>query len=330
MVSPASPARFFEVDLLKAVGILTVVLIHSLRAPWDPGVSAGELWLGHVTRFAVPGFFAASGFLYATTRPIPSQLTRRRLLRVLIPYLIASLCAQLHYFLLGIAPESGPLWRQLLLCSSFGPYYFVLIFMVFVLCSPMLCKLESRHLPLLLGILFVVQLLLETGIIPPVRLFWHLRNPFLWAGYFVLGWWARLHYHRLQLAVASRRTRLVLLLGTAFVLLTTATALPWSRVAVGTLAWLGILTALALGFVAGAGRDRLPLACRRLSDSSYMIYLFHLFFLDVARNYVTMQRGVFEPGKLALIWSAGVLGSLGLLWAARRLLGERSRALIGA
>jgi len=67
-----------------------------------------------------------------------------------------------------------------------------------------------------------------------------------------------------------------------------------------------------------------------MSDSSYTIYLFHLFFLRVAVKYVPMQRGVLEPGMLALIWSIGVLGSLGLVWTARRILGSRSRTLLGA
>ena len=57
--------RFAEIDALKAVGIVTVVLIHSFRSPFDPTVSPGEVWLGHLTRFAVPAFLMASGFLYA-------------------------------------------------------------------------------------------------------------------------------------------------------------------------------------------------------------------------------------------------------------------------
>ena len=53
------------VDAIKVAGIVTIVLIHALRAPWDPGLSPLERWLGHVTRFGVPGFLLASGFLYA-------------------------------------------------------------------------------------------------------------------------------------------------------------------------------------------------------------------------------------------------------------------------
>ena len=55
---PASSGteRFAEVDWLKAVGILVVILIHTVRSPWEIGAAPVELWLGHVTRFAVPAF----------------------------------------------------------------------------------------------------------------------------------------------------------------------------------------------------------------------------------------------------------------------------------
>ena len=55
-----------EIDALKVAGIVTVVLIHTMRAPWDPAVAPLEVWIGHATRFGVPAFLFASGFLYAT------------------------------------------------------------------------------------------------------------------------------------------------------------------------------------------------------------------------------------------------------------------------
>ena len=47
--------RYREIDALKAIGILTVVLIHSVLAPWPELQSPGERWLLAATRFAVPG-----------------------------------------------------------------------------------------------------------------------------------------------------------------------------------------------------------------------------------------------------------------------------------
>ena len=55
-MTEARDARLFEVDLVKAVCIAVVVLIHSTRSFWDPSVSRGELRISELTRFAVPGF----------------------------------------------------------------------------------------------------------------------------------------------------------------------------------------------------------------------------------------------------------------------------------
>ena len=56
------PRRFAEVDVVKAVGILTVVWIHSLEPIRMPDAPFHAVWWAHVTRFAVPGFLAASGY----------------------------------------------------------------------------------------------------------------------------------------------------------------------------------------------------------------------------------------------------------------------------
>jgi peptidoglycan/LPS O-acetylase OafA/YrhL len=331
----ASATRFTEVDLLKGVGILSVILIHSMRAPWHSGISSVEEWLGHATRFAVPGFFAASGYLYATTRAVPEAVTVRRLVRVLVPYLLASALAQAFYIATDRAPETGPVWWDFLVASSFGPYYFVLIITVFIAASPFLALLDRRRVGWLLIPLLLAQLLLETGIIPAQHIFWHLRNPFLWAGYFVLGWWLRLHRDAVTEALAIRRARWVSLAVLVWIVPISVLALPGTlpRIAVGSLAWIAILAALALAFAATAGAHDSPLssrALRWLSDASYPIYLYHLFFIKIAAQHVDLTRRVFEPERLFAIWASGVVGSLAVVWLGRKLLGRYSRTWLGA
>ncbi len=329
----ARMARFAEVDAVKGVGILAVVLIHSLRGPWDPGYSEAEEWLGRVARFAVPGFFAASGYLYATGRAIPREITARRLVRVFVPYLVASAVAQAYFIATSQPPEFGPIWRDLLLASSFGPYYFVLMLAFFIAASPLLARIDARRVGFLLISLLVAQFLLETSVIPPASFFWHLRNPFLWAGYFVLGWWLRQHRETIVAGLASHRARWLttaaaLWLGT---IVSFSSSLP--RFAIDAATWFAILAALALCFAASAGRNRPgPLAgsLRWLSDASYPIYLFHIFFIKVAAQQIEIEQRVFEPEKLFAIWACGVVGPIAIVWLGRTLLGARSRTLIGA
>ena len=339
-VSSAKPdrgdGRFFEVDAIKGVGILLVVLIHSLRTSWDPGITSAEIWLGYMTRFAVPGFFAASGYLYATNQSIPGRVIGRRLLRIFFPYLVASVAAQIFFLVSSVpAPPGDPLWQVFLLASSFGAYYFVLMLALFIALSPGLARMGRRAVGFLLIPLLLVQVLIETGIIPPVNFFWHLRNPFLWAAYFVLGWWIRLHREAIVSALTAQRLRWVGFLGALWITLATVLAfgklLP--QVGVSAMAWLMILTSLGFGFVLAAEREISPPLMRPLrwlSDASYPIYLFHLFFLTVAAQEIRMASRVFEPEKLFALWLCGIVGPMVIVSVGRKLLGPRSRTLLGA
>ena len=327
--------RLGEVDALKGVGILLVVLIHSLRPTWDPGISGTELWLGYVTRFAVPGFFAASGYLYSSKHGIPRDLVRRRLTRLLVPYLVASLAAQVFFLVSSVPPPQGPIWRQLVLGGSFGAYYFVFILVLFIAASPVLARLSTRSIGLLLIPLLVAQFLLETGTIPVTNFFWYLRNPFLWGGYFVLGWWIRLHRTAIVDSLTLRRRSWLVFTGGTWLALVTLLAFSGALppLAVKTVSWLTIFATLAVCFVASAERqlpESLMGPLRWLSDASYPIYLFHLFFVVSVARMVRMDRGVFEPGVLLVVWGCGVVGPVVLLWSARKLLKGRSRTLLGA
>jgi fucose 4-O-acetylase-like acetyltransferase len=337
-VSSAKPdlggGRFCEVDAIKGVGIALVVLIHSLRTTWDPGITSAEIWLGYVTRFAVPGFFAASGYLYATNRPIPRRVIGRRLLRVFVPYLVASAAAQIFFLVSSVPSPERPLWRVILLASSFGAYYFVLMLALFIALSPGLARMGRRAVGFLLIPLLLVQVLIETGIVPPVNFFWHLRNPFLWAAYFVLGWWVRLHREAIVSALCAQRARWVGFVGGVWITLATVLAfgklLP--QVGVSATAWLMILTSLGFGFVLSAEREFPPSLMRPLrwlSDASYPVYLFHLFFLTVAAQEIRMASRVFEPEKLFALWLCGMVGPIVIVSMGRKLLGPRSRILLG-
>ncbi len=323
--------RFHEVDVWKAVAILAVILIHSLRPFFDPNMGAFESWLGVVLRFAVPAFFATSGFLYATTERVEVATTRRRLARILIPYVLASLGAECFWRLLGEGPQLGSVWKDLLLGASFGPYYFVFVITMFVLVTPLLARVPRAALTVLLLVLLSVQFLLETRIIPPISLVWQIRNPFLWSGYFMLGWWARLHRSELNSAIERSGSVWLGVVGLFWLAQAVAAARVSSPTLLGAVTWCCILAALLFGYVFGVVvvGDRVPEGVRMLSEASYAIYLFHSFFLIAAMRWVPMGAG-FSPLKVALYWSAGLGGSILLVAGARALLGPRARLLLGA
>ena len=328
--TPSSRQRFVEIDTLKTAGIVSVILIHSMRAPWDPRVSDTELALGAVTRFAVPAFLFCSGFLYATSKPIPWSVTRRRLKRVLVPYLVCSIAAQAWWLVQDQAHSLGTILDDLLLASSFGPYYYVFVHFFLVLLAPLFAILPRTALAVLTGLLLGSQGWLEsrTGLILPV--FWHIRNPLLWWGYFLLGWEIRIHYGEVRSFITAHRSLLTGILVLAVLGLSqiamTGGETEWYRGAT----WLCIHAIIALVFVSTCGRKREPDTIAALSDASYAIYLLHLFFIYAIGGILQPDPGSFDLPVVAIEWSAGLFGSISLSALSRRVLGRRSRDIIGA
>jgi len=327
---PGGPARFVEIDALKVAGILTVILIHSIRAPWDPRISSTEVWLGIVTRFAVPGFLFCSGFLYATTKAIGVQTVMRRMRRVLIPYLICSIGAQIWWFLTGQGHAFDAIVQEILFGSSFGPFYYVFVHFFLVLFAPLLALLPSVALAGLTVLTIACQGWLESSTTLFLPIFWHIRNPMLWWGYFLLGWMIRLHHDRVRRWIGARRGVILALLTLAIMactgLASSTDRNEWIRAAM----WLDIHAILAFIFVATCGRSSLPSSVAVLSDATFAIYLLHLFFVYGAERFFQPAINEFDPLVVTGYWSAGLFGALAVIALVRALFGSRSRDIIGA
>ncbi len=330
--------RYSEIDTLKAVGILVVIFIHCIRPPWSPHVPPLELWLGQMTRFAVPGFLAASGFLYATTTPVTLETTLRRLRRIMIPYLIASIAAQLFLVLRGEGKDMGAILMDLLMGSSSGPFYFVFLITVLALATPIFSRASDRVIVALLLALLLWQTY-DVLVVAPraeregANVFssaWVVRSPKLWWSYFLLGWVARRNYEPLLSWVLARRSGLVAVLALIVAGLGSLWAFDVPRTVTSYAAWLNILAILMLVSAASCGRDEIPAPIRFLSEATYPIYLFHLFFVYLAQDHIAHAQNAIDLAAVFVPWAAGLIGALAIIAVGRLLLGERSRAILGA
>jgi surface polysaccharide O-acyltransferase-like enzyme len=309
-------------------GIVTIVLIHALPPPWDPGASPWVRWLHQVTRFGVPGFLLASGFLYAAG-PSDLAVAGRRLRRILVPYLVASLLAQLWHLAHASASPTGNVWKDLLFASSFGPYYYVFVIAPLVALSPAFARLPRPALLAAAAALLAAQWAVEAAEVWRLDFYWHLRNPLLWWAYFAIGWCLRAEHARLSAWLAPRRAGAVAALAAAVAALTwlASDAAGMPRTAARTASWLDVYAILAL-VAAAAGFFARSRGLRALSDATYAVYLYHLFFLYAAQEALgALARG---PGAVLLPFAAGLLGSLALVALARRILGPRARDWLGA
>ncbi|MCP4036343.1 MAG: hypothetical protein GY733_05350 [bacterium] len=67
-----------------------------------------------------------------------------------------------------------------------------------------------------------------------------------------------------------------------------------------------------------------------MSDATYGIYLFHLFFLLPIRPYFPQTIGEFDPKAFFARALAGIVGSFVLITLAKLILRKHSRTIMGA
>lgn len=333
--SASQPARHTEIDVLKAVAIVTVVWIHA-SVPW-PLPHIPFLWdMMTLTRFAVPTFFLTAGFLYFSPSPISRAVVARRLRRIVIPYAIASAIAITgRWLLVGPIPPRQAVY-ELLTGSAVGVYYFVPVLAAAVLLLPLLSRRPRSAVPLL-AVFFVGGLLSEVffpGVhVSPERdpFFWEFRSPFRWWGYFLAGWVLARYYP--QVRGVSRPLARTIGIGALLLLVALfayyAAALPPRYTPVGGVVhYAAIYCTISSVFFLALGTPARP-GVRWLSDATYPLYLYHPFFIswwqDVLARYFPHVSLVPDP----IAFLVGILGSMGVVVAGRRLLGRHARQLLG-
>ena len=346
-IPAASRERHPELDWIKAFSIVTVVLIHSLPSAFAEKPSAVDGWLHGMTRFAVPGFLFASGFLYAGGPGEHGWLatTGRRLRRLLVPYVCFSLVAfffpmpawgtgtnLLDTWLFGstLGPYWGSLLDALLFGSALGPYYYVFVIFWLILATPFIAQVPRPLFFLLVVAGFALQWGFESFQLGTSSFFWSFRNPLHWAASFLLGWWVSLHRDAVRSTVLRFRAAWIVLAAVLWIVGATYLAIGPAGRGQALARWLEIYASLALLFVAFVGRQRVPKVVLWLSEASYSIYLSHLFFIDAVMRAIPRVPGVFDPLRIGAAWAAGVGGGALTLILGRWLLGvRRARTWLG-
>src|SRR5262249_22932250 len=321
----APRVRWAAIDALKASAILTVIYIHGhgqIVAPERPTASAFLTW------WAVPAFFVASGFLHQQDTPIPAARLRRWLRRLLGPYVVATTIALLLRNLdAGFGPPVGvrEAGFAVLTGSAFNVYYYVPVLCGALIAAVPVARFPRLAVPCFVGF-WILGLLASVGLDPIPRTFgwfWMFRSPLAWWGYFFAGW--VLGRHREVLTLDARRT--VGVVGAVLFVAIAAGALASAPLplALGSLL-LNVTNycaiAALLGLVPATGE--VP-AVRFLSEWSYPVYLYHIFFTTAVRG----RWRLFGPWAEAAAVAAGLAGSLLVVLAGRRLFGGRARAIIG-
>lgn len=125
-----------RVQLLRAISIIAVVLIHT-----SPHGVLQPLSRPFIN-FAVATFFFLSGYLTCIENDNWGKFFKKRILRVLIPYVIWTVL----YCIVKKAWSLDQLLYNLVTAKASVMFYFILIYIQFVLLTPLIGKLaKSRY-----------------------------------------------------------------------------------------------------------------------------------------------------------------------------------------
>ncbi|MBP1686977.1 MAG: Acyltransferase family [Deltaproteobacteria bacterium] len=321
----ARAPRYTSIDLLKASGIIVVIWIHAFQ---EFGTTEALIIrrLAFLTRFAVPAFFFASGFLYASGRPLPLQeFVTRRLVRLLVPYLVASLLALgFRHFIFSEQITGRQAAFELAIGAAWGVYYFVPLLLGATIVGQGIFRFRSLAWPLF-ALFWVLGLLSEMSIIAFDGFFWQIRSPFLWWGYFFAGWVVAPHFATLEQLTALRRRRIgiaaLAVAVTVFLCYVLALQSSWSP-QMAALGYVGIYSIIGGLFMLTLGSSAMP-AVRWLSEATYPIYLYHYFIIAAVHHWLA------PPLRNPAAFVLGVAGSVGIVHGGRKVLGRYARLLIG-
>ncbi len=349
MGAGAAGGRWHAVDHVKAAAIVAVVFTHAGRVSLDAWGSVPDFLLTSLwTRFHVPAFLLVSGFLYARRQPVPVAEVGRRLSRIGLPYLLASLVAIAVGIAVGAAgwlrwptPVHGvsDLVWQLSTASALGVYYYVLLAAACLLVLWPLSLTGRAGAWLLLLACAALTLAIDVGVVARPSLwlakrfggdvfFWATRNPLegFHLGYFAAGWVAALHVSDLARAADARSRALLALCAAGIALgwLSFSGVLP-IRGSFGRVAYtLAVVGATALH----PRRRRAGPTLRFLGDATLGLYLYHRIFQLLAQPVTDGWPAVPRIGAQVTV---GLAGASLVAWGGRRLLGAApARRLLGA
>jgi peptidoglycan/LPS O-acetylase OafA/YrhL len=333
-MTSVAAGRSPEIDVVKAAAIVAVIVIHSLRPFWLPDVSGLEKMVLLATRFGVPAFLAASGFLYYSREPIPWAVIGRRLRRVVIPYCVVSVAAVGYGMIYPERLTADSLITGLLLGAFFGPYYYVFLLVGFIFLTWVLSRLPPAFVTRFSAVALVTVVLWESRtpeMWKPFSSLWAVRNPLLWTGWCLLGWTVAAHRDAVFGEIARYRTAIVA--GCAAYAMLWAVGLA-GGVITGRPARASVVVLILMtivGLVAIGSRIRVsPPWLEELSDWTYSLYLWHPFFIYCVQDAVAPALGLPAAVWVPLSAVAGFLGALAVTVAGRRALGGWSRDIIGS
>lgn len=305
--------RYYELDLIKTLATLGVVIIHlSAKLQYSNIIERG-LWLvilNQISRFSVPAFFIVSGILAVRSyqRLKYKGFIKKRFCDILLPYIIWSLIGltfiPLHnedVTVIGVILGNGPFFQL---------YYLPLLFQMYLL-LPIIDKfIKSKKVIISLFVLWLISLLLielinlNNNELP----IWTLYNTFfIWIMYFVVGYYFGKNYESIRRKIVSLRIMpIVMIFSVSVLLLMVDTIIGWK--ATGSIHGqvheyfrpiIVIITFSLMVFLIKVASKFKNEVITNISNRSFGIYLVHIAVIKLL--YFISDGILFSNGMIGLV-----------------------------
>jgi len=326
--------RFHEIDLLKCISIITVVYIHSISAGLNVTNSAG-IFFADFTRFAVPGLFFAAAFLFDKSDASTGQIIKKRLIRILPPYIFCSLCIQ-FLNLPGLIVKLEDLnihqfMLNLIFGNTLGIYYFIFVLFYLYAFSLLLRLTPNRWVLAIWMTSFILLALFVKKICPQnLSFFQLLRHPSFHLFSYLTGWVVALYYEKIFSAARKHFAAFFL----TFLFLAVV-VLIWTRTGGGSFdsspifGQFYIYLFMGLLFIVGTKPATHQGVIQKLSDYSYGIYLLHFPVVQGCQLLYPEHSQDFSFPHSLVSWIAGIFVSLLIIAAIKKIAGRGSVYLVG-
>jgi peptidoglycan/LPS O-acetylase OafA/YrhL len=311
------------------------VYIHAISTSFEPSNFLGYL-ASDLCRFAVPGLFFAAGFLFDKKINSTGQIIKKKLVRLLPPYLFCSLCIQ-FLNVPGLSVElknldAGQLIYNLIFGNTLGIYYYVFVLFYLFAGSLVLRHMPGKWVLGLWGLSALLLLAFVKGLIGfgMSSMFLIFRHPFFHLFAYMSGWVFSLYYETVGSLLKQYRVGVIcgsVVLVAIILVFTRMGGNHFSSFPILTQFY--IYTCVTLLITAGMWIHKFQVGIRFISNASYGIYLLHFPVVRACQSVYPEISAGYSFVYAFVAWCAAIAGSILIIFMVQKLSGRYSRYLIG-
>ncbi|WP_196002084.1 acyltransferase [Clostridium sp. 1001271B_151109_B4] len=270
-----------SIQCLRALSILAVVLIHSL-----PNADS-SIYVRQFINFCVAMFIFISGYLTDINIDDTKKFYKKRILRVIFPYLIWSaifIVKSKDYNIISI------IWR-ILTGQGCNIYYYIIVYMQLIIVTPLFGKaLKSKYskIPYLLTPISLILIYIYIFIGNPIPFPYNVLSFTVWSLFYYYG--LQLKYLNKNLEISLNKNLIMYII---WLILSIIEGILWNKhgnysMAISQIKISSILCSLYFIKVVMVIKNKIITnkAIIMLGDYSFGVYLTHMFFIDILKKFI--------------------------------------------